>query len=119
MNLNNCVIKKINEDDILEILLEHFQEINAKDLSSSQCVLLGQPGVNLRFLAVYGNGDSNGRLNFDLEEIDKNYDFNGDHSFLEKNPSFVIAKDSVISFKKKSRYWRKSRYRYKYSPKRG
>ena len=98
MDSRNYVVKKLNEADILEILLEHFPEINEENTSFSRGILFGEPGNNLRFIGVYGDYDAQ-LQELDLEEIDANHDFNGDHSFLEKNPQFWLTKDS---FKKES-----------------
>jgi len=87
--------------------------MNDKNTPYSRCVLLGQPSVNLRFLAVYADDDYD--LNaLDFEEIDNNFDFNGDHSFIENNPSFQITKESVLVLNKKPRYFRKIKKRRRY-----
>ena len=86
-------VKKLNEDDILEILLEHFQEINNSDTPLSRGVLLGNPGENLRFIGVYGREEDVSFKELNFEKIDAEYDFNGDQSFLERNPQFNIKVD--------------------------
>ncbi len=82
--------KKLNEDDLLEILLEHFQEIEFKTSSFSRAILLGTPGKDLRFISIFGDEDDIELRKCNLEEIDRRCDFNGDHSFLEKNPKFIL-----------------------------
>ena len=84
------VIKKLNEDDILEILLEYYQENECASLPRSKGMLLGIPGENLRFIGIYGKEDDLSVSDCDLSEVDKTTDFNGDHSFLEKNPRFHL-----------------------------
>jgi len=81
-------VKKINEDDILEILLEYLQETEFKDTVSSRGMILGTPGSDLRFISIFGNEFNLKKYN--LEEIDSNQDFNVDHSFLENNPQFHL-----------------------------
>ena len=94
MDKINYVVKKINEDDILEILIEHFPEIDDKDTPLSRGILLGEPGKNLRFIGIYGKEEDVVEFrNLNLEEIDASHDFNGDHSFLEKNPDFWLGLD--------------------------
>jgi hypothetical protein len=80
-------IKKLNEDDILEILIEYFQDGELKNMPSAKCMLLGNPGKDLRFVGIFTKTKNAIKTsNYDLEEIDKKVDFNGDHSFLENNP---------------------------------
>ena len=45
-------VRKLNQDDILEILLEHFPEINNVNAPCSRGVILGMPGDNLRFMLI-------------------------------------------------------------------
>jgi len=93
MDYKNYVVKKINESDILEILLEYFPEINDKNTPSSRGALLGKPGDNLRFIGVYGKEkDSNDLKDLSFEDIDSKYDFNGDHGFIEGNPEFWMSR---------------------------
>jgi hypothetical protein len=82
-------IKKLDEDDILEIIIEHFQDGELADFMSAQGCILGEPGKDLRFVGVFSN--EKGLLRNDLEKIDKEMDFNGDHSFLKKHPEFYIS----------------------------
>ena len=85
-------IIKLNEDDILEILLEHYyQNKNCAFLPDSRGVLFGTPGEDLRFIGVYGKEEEEPQLaKCNLSEIDKTTDFNGYHSFLEGNPRFWL-----------------------------
>jgi len=90
----NYVVKKLNEDDILEILIKHFPEIDDKNTPLSRCILLGEPRKNLRFIGIYGReADVVEFRNLNLEEIDATHDFNGDHAFLEANPDFWLNKE--------------------------
>ena len=84
----HLIIKKLSEDDILEILLEYYQEKECASFPRSRGMLLGIPGDNLRFIGIYGKENDSSIAESDLSEIDKATDFNGDHSFLEKNPRF-------------------------------
>jgi len=90
MSDENYVVKKLDEDDILEILVEYFPEINDKNTPLSKGILLGEPGKDLRFIGVYGREDDNEFTKLSLKEVDAKYDFNGDHSFLKNNPSYLI-----------------------------
>ena len=82
--------KKLNEDDILEIVMEHFLNDEFKDLSCTRCGVLGEPGKDLRFIGVFADEKSMEIFNYDLAKIDAEIDFNGDHSFLKKHPEFQI-----------------------------
>jgi len=68
---------KLNEDDILEILIEHFQTNNK--VENAKGILFGESGKDLRFVGVFGsiNDIDIGRI--DLGEVDKDMEFNGDH----------------------------------------
>lgn len=79
--------KKLDEDDILEILIEHFQDGELEDYISAQGCLLGKPNENLRFIGVFSN-DDNEMLQYDLKKLDKEIDFNGDHSTLTEDNLF-------------------------------
>jgi hypothetical protein len=82
-------INKLNEDDIMEIVLEYFQnsDINAE---YARGILLGTAGRDLRFVGLFGDENDQDIKGCDLVELDKNVDFNGDHSFLKNNPDFQI-----------------------------
>lgn len=89
MNKEICY-KKLDENDILEILIEHFQNDELLDFISAQGCLLGKPGENLRFIGVFSN-DECPMGEQDFEKIDKELDYNGDHSFLKSHPEFNLA----------------------------
>lgn len=82
--------KKLDEDDILEILMEHFQDDELAGVELSQGCILGTPGKDLRFIGVFSKDSSEKVANIDFEKIDETIDFNGDHSFLKSNPEFYI-----------------------------
>ncbi len=86
---DKLVYKKLDEDDILEIVIEHFQE----SLSNSEIgrgMLMGSPGEDLRFVGVFGSENDSDVMTCNLREIDKEKEFNGDHAFLKKNPEFHL-----------------------------
>lgn len=70
---------KYNEDDILEILSEHLAEVSGYEKFRSRAILLGKPDKDLRLLCVVGDLEDEEIDNIDLEELDKNMDFNGTH----------------------------------------
>jgi len=84
------IIKKLNQDDILEIILEHFQDIELKNAVVASGDILGTPGKDLRFIGAFGDETCEEIYSYDLEQIDNEYEFNGDHAFLEKNPHFYL-----------------------------
>ena len=90
---NHSNVKKLNEDDILEILLEYFQENEFKDFPNSRGLLIGEPGKDLRFICIFGKEDNSIIKNCDLSELDKTFDYNGDHSFLDYHPQFKFNTD--------------------------
>ena len=81
-------VKKLDEDDVLEILIEHFQRGKQKKIVGN-ARFFGSAGQDLRVVIVLNDNESE---NFDLEEIDRNTDFNGDHSFLNNHPEFDLSK---------------------------
>ena len=86
--MKKMFVKKLNEDDILEILIEHFQE--GKYAKSEGCAkIYGLPGQDLRALVVVNHG-SHKEIN--LDEIEKNIEYNGDHHFLIGHPEFDLSR---------------------------
>ena len=81
-------VKKLDEDDVLEILIEHFQRGKQKKFVGN-ARFFGSAGQDLRVVIVLNDDESE---NFDLEEIERNTDFNGDHSFLNNHPEFDLSK---------------------------
>ena len=87
--------KKLDADDILEIILEHFQN-SEKDCEFAKGILLGTAGKDLRFVGVFGKENDSQLKNYDLIKLDENMDYNGDHSFLKDNPDFQIQTSKCI-----------------------
>ena len=88
MNEKYC-LKKLDENDILEILLEHFQESELSNFERAKGCLRGTPGEDLRFVGVFSNSED--VINkIDFEKIDDTMDYNGDHAFLKLHPEFNI-----------------------------
>ncbi len=83
--------KKLDEDDILEILIEHFQDDELRGFSKACGCLLGKPGEDMRFIGVFSKSDDQ-IFDLDLEEIDKKIDYNGSHAFLKNHPEFNLDK---------------------------
>lgn len=83
------MLKKLDEDDILEILLEHFQESEYSNCKLARGCILGTPGKDLRFIGAFSN-DFDEINTIDFEEIDEQLGFNGDHSFLKSHPEFNL-----------------------------
>lgn len=72
---------KYNEDDILEILTEYLAEKEGFETFQSKAIFLGTPGKDLRLIAVIDELESN-LTNINLEKIDENMEYNGDHNDL-------------------------------------
>ncbi|KIR01966.1 hypothetical protein P261_00780 [Lachnospiraceae bacterium TWA4] len=88
MNEKICY-KKLDKDDILEILIEYFQENEFLEFSFAEGYLLGDSEKDLRFIGVFSNNYkkiSEG----DIKKIDREMDYNGDHSFLKNHPEYNI-----------------------------
>ena len=89
MNGKICY-KKLDEDDILEILIEHFQNDELSDFIYAHGCLLGKPGEDLRFIGTFSKSDGQ-VITEDIEKLDKEIDYNGDHSFLKNHPEFNLG----------------------------
>ena len=87
---SKIIIKKLNQDDILEIILEYFQENEMKDVVITKGDILGVPGRDLRFVGAFGDETCEEIYNYDLQEIDEKHEFNGSHAFLENNSDFYL-----------------------------
>ncbi|MGU3397281.1 hypothetical protein ACNHOZ_24205 [Priestia sp. D51] len=70
---------KYNEDDILEILSEYLYTDCETETIQSKAALIGEPGKDLRFVAVVGDGEDDEIAEVDLEDIDRTIEFNGSH----------------------------------------
>ena len=46
-------------------------------------ILLGTPEKDLRFIGYLGSLNNKNIENIDLEEVDQNMDYNGDHAWLK------------------------------------
>lgn len=77
----NHIFTKLEEDDILEILLEHFQD---QGFEFGKGILLGNPGLDLRFVGAIGSHSDKSVVDCDLTNLDKTIEFNGFHSYLRK-----------------------------------
>lgn len=88
--INKIQYKKLNQDDILEILIEHFWDDEFRGLGYAYGCLLGKIDEDLRFIGVFGDESQIEELNSNINEIDINCDFNGDHEFIKNNPEFQI-----------------------------
>lgn len=89
--------KKLDEDDILEILIEHFQNDEFSECLNAHGCLLGNPGKDLRFVAAFSK-EEKPISEQTLAEIDKEKGFNGDHAFLKNNLSLqLVDNDAVLS----------------------
>lgn len=80
---------KLDSDDIMEILLEFYQE-RFEDSELSRGIFLGLPDKDLRFIAVFGNEEDHEIQTIDLRKIDSQLEYNGEHAFLKNNPDFYI-----------------------------
>jgi hypothetical protein len=75
----NYIIKKLSEDDIFEIIVDHYREYECFIYPNVRAVIKGTPDEDLRLIAVFSkNIDEN--LDFDFNEIDASVNFNGSHS---------------------------------------
>lgn len=77
-------------DGTLEILIEHFIEGELEGLAKCNAAILGTPGIDLRFVALFGEESNDDIDSYDLDQLDLSTNFNGDHSFLENNPKFDL-----------------------------
>lgn len=79
--MGKYIVKKLEQDDILEILIEYFWNGELKKYSNASANLFGEVGEDLRFVGVFSKKELN---DIDLQEIDQCTDFNGDHSAWRK-----------------------------------
>lgn len=71
---------KYSQDDIIEILTEYIAKEHGYGTFYSKAELKGSVGKDLRLLMAVGTLDEDERVeNVDLEQLDKNMDFNGSH----------------------------------------
>jgi hypothetical protein len=74
-------------------LIEHFQDNELADFISAQGCLFGEVGKDLRFIGMFSNSEKE-VLRHDLERVDKEINYNGDHSFLKSHPEFNVSSPS-------------------------
>ncbi len=71
---------KYNQDDILEILTEYIAKEHGYGIFYSKAELKGSIGKDFRLLMAVGALDEDETVeNLDLEQLDKDMDFNGSH----------------------------------------
>lgn len=80
---------KLDMDDILEILIEHYYD-QLDNINEAKGIILGTPDTELRFVGAFCNNEETTISNIDLEKIDEEIKYNGDHSFLKKNTQFYL-----------------------------
>lgn len=88
--MGKICIKKLDQDDILEIIVEHFLEGECLGLDYARACILGESGKDIRVIVAYAN-EREAIENLDFEEIDQNMKYNGDHSFFRENPDFDMS----------------------------
>lgn len=77
---------KLDEDDILEIIIEHFQNQN-EDIFFGKGVLIGTPAKDLRFVGVLSTEEAfESARDIELAEVDREASYNGFHSFVKETP---------------------------------
>lgn len=84
---SKIIYEKLNEEDILEIVMEYLQEKH-NNLPFSKIILLGEIGKDLRCVCAISEKIPNSDLN--LIEVDKKINFTGDHEFLKQHPEFLL-----------------------------
>ncbi|MFC5529789.1 hypothetical protein [Cohnella yongneupensis] len=70
---------KFNSDDILEILTEYLAEKHGFGTFQSKAILLGDQSNGIRMVAIIGELEDDEIMKTDLEELDKDMKYNGDH----------------------------------------
>lgn len=83
---DKIIYEKLNEEDMQEIVMEYLQEKH--NLSSAQIIMLGSVGKDLRCVCALKENVFSKPLN--LEEVDKQIDFTGDHEWLKKHSDFLL-----------------------------
>lgn len=80
---NKELIKKLSQDDILRILVKHFQTGEFGN-SWGYGEILGTPDNDLRFIGIFCTDDTKNPSDYDIGQIDSNMDFNDDWYLLHK-----------------------------------
>lgn len=70
---NKEKIVKLNQDDILRILVTHFQDEIGESWGYGE--LLGTSKEDLRFIGIFRTDVENAPFDYDIEKIDKNTSF--------------------------------------------
>lgn len=71
---NKEKIVKLNQDDILRIIVHHYQdELDGESWGCGK--LLGTPDEDLRFVGIFRTDVENAPFDYDIEKIDKETDF--------------------------------------------
>lgn len=83
---DEIVYEKLNEEDIQEIVMEYLQEKH--NLPGAQIIMLGNVGEDLRCVCALKKDFSSKPLN--LEEVDKQIDFTGDHEWLKQHSEYLL-----------------------------
>lgn len=78
-------IFKLNEDDILDIVTEYLAGEYSYDTYQSMALITGDPGENLRVVAVIGDFDDEEMNQLDLEKLDQKIDYNGTITHIEEH----------------------------------
>ena len=78
-------VVKLNQDEILSILGEYFNDSNdkfvPKQVWGTHWNLFGKLNEDLRLVCILTNCEEDIEMhNIDLEEVDRNHDFTGDMS---------------------------------------
>lgn len=80
---NKIQYLKLEEDDILEIVLNYYQEI-LDNSGSASGLFLGTSGIDLRMISLYGKLGDNLVESYSLSSLDQRLDYNpmdGESSF--------------------------------------
>jgi len=81
-------LMKLDEDDILEIVIEYFQRKEKFGCLQARACLMGEVGKDLRFIGVFS--DEEEKIQCDFKKIDMEMEYNGDHSLIKNKPEFWI-----------------------------
>ena len=95
VNMGNIQYFKLNKDDILEIVSTFIAEKTGINEFTTKSIILGTSSEKLRMVVAVGDSDLS---DVNLEEIDKNIDFNGEHSKAKglTNEELLAALDKMI-----------------------
>lgn len=74
------ILLKYDQDDILEIITEYMAEKYGFGEFYARAMLFGTPDKDLRLVAVVGDSEDGSVKKVDLDKVDKELDYNGDHA---------------------------------------